>query len=106
VKVILDECLPRRLVRDLQPHLVTTVSREGWAGSKNGALLKLIIPEFDVFITVDGNLIHQQNLQGMSLRVIILHAVNNRYETLEPLVPGILQAIDQGQAGAIVHIGS
>lgn len=105
MKIILDECLPRRLVRDLQPHQTTTVPREGWAGIKNGALLKLIGSEFDVFITVDGNLIHQQNLQGTSLRVIILHAVNNRYEALEPLVSGILGAVEQAQAGSIVHIG-
>jgi len=105
MKVILDECLPRRLMRDLQPHLVTTVPREGWAGIKNGALLKLIGSEFDVFITVDGNLIHQQNLQGTTLRVIILHAVNNRYETLEPLVSGILGAVEKAQGGSIVHIG-
>lgn len=106
MKVILDECLPRRLVRDLRPHQVTTVPREGWAGIKNGALLKLIVSEFDVFVTVDKNLIHQQNLQGMNLRVIILHAVNNRYETLEPLVPGILEAIEQTQPGTILHLGT
>ena len=58
MRVILDECLPRRLVRNLHAHQVTTVPREGWASIKNGALLKLIIPEFDVFITVDRNLVH------------------------------------------------
>jgi len=42
----------------------------------------------------------------MSLRIIILHAVNNRYETLEPLVPAILNAIEHTQAGAIVHLGT
>ena len=105
MKILLDECLPRRLVRDLNPHLVTTVPREGWAGIKNGSLLKLVIPAFDVFITLDSNLVHQQNLHGVDLCVITLHAVNSRYETLQPLVPDVLYAIAASHPGTIVHLG-
>lgn len=105
MKIILDECLPRRLVRDLHPHSATTVPREGWAGIPNGALLKLIAPEFDVFITVDSNLVHQQNLAGSNLCVITLHAVNSRYETLQPLMPDVLKAISCVQPGKIIHVG-
>jgi len=105
MKILLDECLPRRLVRDLHPHLVTTVPREGWAGIKNGALLKLVIPAFDVFITLDSNLVHQQNLHGVDLCVITLHAVNSRYETLQPLVPDVLDAITASRPGTIVRLG-
>ena len=105
MKIILDECLPRRLVRDLHPHLVTTVPREGWASIKNGALLALVIPAFDIFITLDSNLVHQQNLDGVDLCIITLHAVNSRYETLQPLVPRILEAIAASRPGGIVHLG-
>jgi predicted nuclease of predicted toxin-antitoxin system len=105
MKIILDECLPRRLVRDLHPHLVTTVPREGWAGIKNGTLLKLIIPAFDVFITLDSNLVHQQNLEGIDLCVITLHAVNSRYETLQPLLPRVQEALTTSRPGAMIHIG-
>ena len=106
MKIVLDECLPRRLVRDLHPHTATTVPREGWAGIKNGALLKLIIPAFDIFITLDSNLVHQQNLGGIDLCVITLHAVNSRYETLQPLVPDILRAIGNAEPSVIIHIGN
>ncbi|MDP6629566.1 MAG: hypothetical protein QGH42_02010 [Kiritimatiellia bacterium] len=106
MRAILDECLPRRLVRDLHPHPVTTVPREGWAGIKNGALLKLIIPAFDIFITLDSNLVHQQNLEGIDLCVITLHAVNSRYETLQPLVSDILEAIGGAEPGLIIHLGN
>lgn len=106
MKIILDECLPRRLVRDLRPHPVTTVPREGWASIKNGALLKLIIPDFDIFITLDSNLVHQQNLEDVDLCVITLHAVNSRYETLQPLVPEIRKAIADARPGLLIHLGN
>ena len=105
MKVLLDECLPRRLVRDRHPHLVTTVPQEGWAGIKNGALLRLAIPAFDVFITLDSNLVHQQNLDGVDLCVITLHAVNSRYETLQPLVHHMREAISKAPPGTVIHIG-
>jgi len=55
MKVILDECLPRRLVRELHLHSVTTVLRQGWAGRRDSELLSLIRGEFDVFVTMDSN---------------------------------------------------
>jgi nicotinamidase-related amidase len=39
MRVILDECLPRRLGLDLSGHLVSTVPLAGWAGVSNGKLL-------------------------------------------------------------------
>jgi hypothetical protein len=60
---------------------------------------------FYVFITLDSNLAHQQNLNGVDLCVITLHAVNSRYETLQPLVQDILDAITASRPGTIVHLG-
>lgn len=42
MKLILDECLPRRLLKDLSNHSATTVPRQGWAGVTNGALLERV----------------------------------------------------------------
>jgi hypothetical protein len=52
MKILLDECVDWRLLRDLGPHDVRTVRQLGWAKIKNGALLKLAAAEFDVFVTV------------------------------------------------------
>lgn len=59
MKLLLDECIDRRLAKDLEGHEVKTVPQMGWAGIKNGALLTLAENEFDVFITVDRNLSFQ-----------------------------------------------
>ena len=105
MKIILDECLPVRLVRDLQDHAVTTVPRQGWAGVTNGALLKRVEPEFDVFITMDSNIVHQQNLTGLDVCLIVLHGPNSRYETLQPLLPQIKEALLQAKPGSVFHFG-
>jgi hypothetical protein len=105
VKIILDECLPRRLLRDLTDHQVTTVPRQGWAGITNGALLEKVVPEFDIFITMDSNIVHQQNLEGLQVCLIVLHGANSRYETLQPLLPEIHSAIADAKTGSVFHIG-
>jgi predicted nuclease of predicted toxin-antitoxin system len=53
VRVLLDECLPRRLKRDIVGHDARTVPEMGWATKRNGELLALAATEFDVFLTVD-----------------------------------------------------
>ena len=59
MKVLLDECLPRKLENDLPGHDVSTVPEMQWRGLKNGELLKQASGRFDVFITVDRNLSFQ-----------------------------------------------
>ena len=105
MRIILDECLPQRLLRDLSEHVVTTVARQGWAGATNGALLKCVEPDFDVFITMDSNLAHQQNMGSLRICLIVLHGLNSRYETLQPLLPGIRDALRQAKPGVVFHIG-
>ncbi len=106
MKIILDECLPKRLLRDLQDHSVTTVPRQGWAGVTNGALLRLVEPEFDVFLTMDSSIEHQQNLDALGVCLVVLRGPNSRYETLQPLLPEIHRAIAQAQPGSVLHVGA
>lgn len=106
MRVLLDECLPRRLKRELSGHQVYTVPEMGWAGVKNGALLRLIQDAaFDVFVTIDGNLTYQQNLRGVSLAIVVLSAPDNTIESLRPLAPAILAAIHGISAGEIIPVG-
>ena len=53
MRVLLDECLPRELATELPGHEVWTVPQAGWASIKNGALLRLAVTRFDVFVTID-----------------------------------------------------
>lgn len=93
MRVLLDERLPARLRRDLPGHAVQTVPRAGWAGIKNGGLLRLIADsgEFDIFLTMDKNLPHQQQLKNLPFAVIILRAKSNRFEDTHPLMSEVLR---------------
>jgi len=93
MKVLLDECLPKKLKREVQADVAITVPEMGWAGTKNGALLRLVEREFDVFLTNDQNLEHQQNLKLFDLAVVVLVALTNDIEDLKPLMPAANEAI-------------
>jgi predicted nuclease of predicted toxin-antitoxin system len=105
MKILLDECLPRRLLRDLSGYSTTTVPRQGWAGMTDAELLKNAEEEFDVFVTLDSNLVFQQNLRVANLCIIVLRAVNSRYETLQPLISEVLKSLEDAVApGAIITV--
>jgi predicted nuclease of predicted toxin-antitoxin system len=74
VKVLLDECVDRRLARDLADHDVKTARQVGWTTIKNGELLALASNEFDVFVTVDRNLSFQQNIASFPIAVVVFRA--------------------------------
>ncbi|HLV33875.1 MAG TPA: hypothetical protein VKY59_02125 [Spirillospora sp.] len=84
MKILIDECLPRKLKNELLNHEVKTVPEVGWAGKKNGDLLRLMAGGFDVFITIDGALENQQQLAAQPVAFVVLSAVNNKLETLLP----------------------
>ncbi len=106
MKMLLDECVPRKLGRELTDHEVFTVTERGWSGIKNGNLLALAAPEFNVFLTVDQNLKYQQNLKNFSIAIILLTARNNRLKTLLPLMPEVREALSKIAKGDLVHIGT
>jgi hypothetical protein len=107
MRILLDECVPKALKRSFRPdQQVLTVAEAGWAGLKNGALLERASEQFDVFITVDGSIRHQQPLQKHQLIFVLLEAVRNDIILLEPLVPRVLEALIAAKPGQIVVIGA
>ena len=71
--------------RDLTSHEVRTAPQSGWASLKNGELLRRAQAEFDVFITTDQNLEHQQDIRSFSIAVVVLRAKTNRLSEADAL---------------------
>ena len=90
MRVLLDECLPRRLKRELVGHDARTVPESGWASKRNGELLRLAVADgFEVFVTVDRKLQHQQNLSAFDIAVVVLEASGNTLADLQALIPEV-----------------
>ena len=92
MKVLLDECVDWRLLREIIDHEVKAARQMEWSTLKNGELLNLAAAEFDGFITVDRNVSHQQNLSGFDIAIVVLCGKSNRLADLVPLVPDLLAA--------------
>ena len=107
MRVLLDECLPRRLKDAFGPdHEVTTVPEHGWAGTQNGALLQLASGAVDVFVTIDAGLPYQRDLGRLPLAIVLFIAPSNRLDALLPLVPGLLEQLSDISPGQVLRIGS
>lgn len=101
MRVLLDECIDWRLVRDLTGHDVKTVRYMGWAETVNGALLRLAEERFDVLVTTDKNLSFQQNVPRFTLGIVVLRARSARLRHLRELVPMLLQVLPEVRAGEV-----
>lgn len=106
MKVLLDECLPKKLKREVVADEVKTVPEVGWASKKNGELLRLAQLDFDVLLTNDQNLEHQQNLKKFDLAFVVLVALTNDIEDLKPLMPAANEAMRTIQPGEIRYIAA
>lgn len=104
MRVILDECVTRKLRRELAGHVVFTVQGAGYSGYTNGALLRRLDGKYDVLVTMDGSMPSQQLVSSFKIGVIVLHARSNRIGDLQPLVPELLAAIAAIEPGELVHI--
>jgi len=106
MRVLLDECAPKALKTFLvkHGHESLTVQEAGWVGKQNGELLKLAEPDFDVLVTVDTNLVYQQNLRSHRIAVVVLNYASNRLEHLRPHFPACLAALEKIKPGEIVQL--
>jgi len=106
MKILIDECIPRKFKRNLSGHDCLTVPEAGLAGTKNGQVLSLAQERgFEVFLTIDRGFEFEQNLSGMSIAVMIVRAKSNRTRDLLPQVPACLAALGTIKPGELVRIG-
>jgi Domain of unknown function (DUF5615) len=104
MRLLLDECVPKRLKRELLSHEVQTVQDMGWAGIKNGALLKFADGQFDALLTVDQGIEYQQNLSGLRISVVVMLAASNDVDDLRPLLPGVEHALASLRPGETMRV--
>jgi PIN like domain len=107
MRILLDECAPRPLKRELAEYEIRTVVEMGWSGKKNGELLRLMNSEgFTILLTTDQNLRYQQNLQQAGVAVVVLVAPSNRLPDLLPLMSEARSVLNTITPGEVIEIES
>lgn len=105
MRILLDENLDWRLKRELPGHVVESVPQRGWAGIQNGALLrKAVEAEFELLVTMDGNMAHQQNITRHQIAIVALRAISNRLVDTRPLMPGLLAILPSLTPGTLTFL--
>jgi predicted nuclease of predicted toxin-antitoxin system len=105
MRILLDECVPRRLKFHLSGHECVTVPEAGFSGKRNGELLRLAESCYDAFITLDKGIPYQQNLAGTKLRIVIIRAQSNRLLDLLPHAAACLAVLQSITPGEVIRVG-
>jgi predicted nuclease of predicted toxin-antitoxin system len=96
MKILLDECVTKRLKEHLKEFEVLTVSEAGWSGIKNGMLMSLCVDNnFDILLTIDKNIINQQNISKHKLTVVVLNSQTSKLEELLLFLPSFKAQINK-----------
>ena len=94
MKILLDECVNKRLKSHLNGFEVYTVNEMKWSGVKNGKLMSLCVTnQFDIILTIDKNIIHQQNLEKYLVTIVVFNASNSKMEELILFIPSFLKQV-------------
>ncbi len=102
MRILVDECVPLKLVRLLTGHTFATAQQKGWGGFKNGRLLEMAERNFDLFLTSDRNLEYQQNLKGRKIGILLLST--NHWPTLKKHVALVQEALNKLHLNEFVRL--
>ena len=91
-RLLLDECIDRRLKRSITGHTVSTVHELQALGCSDAEVLSLAEGAFDVLVTVDKNLVHQHDISRRAIAVIVLAPRRATLAHLLLLIPALVEA--------------
>jgi predicted nuclease of predicted toxin-antitoxin system len=102
--VLFDEDVPRQLRRDLPEFKIRAVQEEGWSSVKNGELLRLSSPTFDVLVTADRRLQHQQNIARHDIGVVVIATGDTRLPRIQQALDELRAAIRDVEPGTVIVV--
>jgi predicted nuclease of predicted toxin-antitoxin system len=104
MRILLDENVPKKLKRAFHGAVVTTVTERGWAGTRNGELLRQAEGVFDVMVTVDKSIQYQNKFTDKRPVLVTFIVRRNKIESSLPLVPAALAALQTAVPGQVINI--
>jgi predicted nuclease of predicted toxin-antitoxin system len=105
MKILLDECLPLDFRHSFPDHDAHSVEWAGLKGKKNGELLQAAeLAGYEVLLTVDQGIAHQQSLVGRKISIIPIRAKTNQIEDLLPFAEAVLDALRTIMPGQVLPV--
>ncbi len=104
MRVLLDENVPFDVAQELPDHDVVTVRGMGWAGLKNGQLLRRAAGQCDAFLTFDSNIEYQQPLAILPFGVVVVRPHSSRMTDVLPLMPAVRMPCTTLAPGEVRHV--
>ena len=105
MRILLDECVNAKLKKYLSEFEVFTVSGMKWNGTKNGKLISLCCAHnFDLLLTVDKNLMYQQNLEKYKLTIVVLNSTKSQLKELALFMPSFKSQISKFEKGKVYMV--
>jgi predicted nuclease of predicted toxin-antitoxin system len=94
MKILLDECVTKKLKFHLTEFEVFTVRELNLSGIKNGKLMTYCVENnFDILLTIDKNLMYQQNLDKYPVSIVVLNSKTSKIEELTSFLPKLKNQI-------------
>ncbi|MBC7651055.1 MAG: DUF5615 family PIN-like protein [Deinococcales bacterium] len=95
MKILPDECVTKRLKKYLEEFEIYTITELRLSGIKNGKLITYCVENnFDILLTIDKNLLFQQNLDKYPVTIVILNCFTSKIEELITFLPSLKLQID------------
>ncbi|SRR6266404_8473370 len=104
MRILIDECVDPRVKQLFGDHTIATVHERGWDSLEDGPLLMLAQNEFDVLVTIDRGLEHQQNLARFQIGVVVVHVPKNQISYYRVIQMELWAAIEEVRPGAAIHV--
>jgi hypothetical protein len=103
VRVLFDQGVPVPLRESLRQHEVSTAYERGWATLKNGELLDAAEREgFEILVTTDKNLRHQQNLGARRIAIVVLTSTS--WPRIQPEITAVVRAVNGAYPGSYAEV--
>jgi hypothetical protein len=103
LRVLFDQGTPNPLRKFLADHDVATARERGWSTLKNGDLLDVIESEgYDLLVTTDTNLKHQQNVTGRGFGIVVLRSTS--WPRIQRALASVVAAIDAAALGSYTEV--
>ena len=102
MRIRFDQGTPAPLREHLPGRSIETAYEKGWSALRNGELLAKAEATFDLLITTDRNLRHQQNLAERRIAILVLPTTS--WPRLQSITREIAAAVASLKPGQFLEV--